>query len=388
MSGFSESSLERKLSDLNNSAQSIQQLSLWLIHHRKHYKSMVKMWFKELGKTQTSRKLTFLYLANDVVQNSKEKHPEIAKEFGGVMGKVVEHLGYIKDLDGKTIKAVARLLSIWQDRNIFDPKVQAHMAKIWTAKNLESSHSSSSGALNSSSDEPPPAKKSRTSDGSRRSSSTSQQSSGATNNAANSNNSSSPQKSTSQQIKEILSSSPEAGGAATTEATTGGGSPSAAEAAPVADPPEPEELIKAIQDLENAASSDAAVREQISRLPPEVSEPSHLDKIESAGEGRQLLVKVNQAMSLLTDYNDRLQQELKDRKKVDKMIADFLAAQKDLLAQAEERLELYRDKLDKINAVRDDLKSHIQSLPDLTKLPDVTGGLPPLPSAGDLFTAR
>ena len=120
-------------------------------------------------------------------------------------------------------------------------------------------------------------------------------------------------------------------------------------------------------------------------------------------------------MTLLTEYNERLSQELKDRKKVDKMIADFLAAQKDMLAQAEERLELYRyasqgqlllinrirfnfalpgislcsDKLDKVNSVKDDLQSHIQSLPDLTKLPDVTsGGLPPLPSAGDLFTAR
>ena len=67
-------------------------------------------------------------------------------------------------------------------------------------------------------------------------------------------------------------------------------------------------------------------------------------------------------------------------------ISDFLAAQKDLLAQAEERLEIYRDKLDKVNTIKDDLKSHIQSLPDLTQLPDVTGGLAPLPSAGDLFT--
>ena len=72
-----------------------------------------------------------------------------------------------------------------------------------------------------------------------------------------------------------------------------------------------------------------------------------------------------------------------------KMISDFLAAQKDLETQAEERLEQYRDKLDKVSAVRDDIKSHIQSLPDLTQLPDVTaGGLAPLPSAGDLFTAK
>jgi regulator of Ty1 transposition protein 103 len=42
----------------------------------------------------------------------------------------------------------------------------------------------------------------------------------------------------------------------------------------------------------------------------------------------------------------------------------------------------------KVNGIREDLKSHIQSLPDLTKLPDVTGGLAPLPSAGDLFTMK
>lgn len=93
-------------------------------------------------------------------------------------------------------------------------------------------------------------------------------------------------------------------------------------------------------------------------------------------------------MQLLNEYNERLQQELKDRKRVSKMIVDFMAAQRDLETQAEERLEQYRDKLDKVNAVRDDLKSHIQSLPDLTKLPDVTGGLAPLPSAGDLFMVK
>lgn len=93
-------------------------------------------------------------------------------------------------------------------------------------------------------------------------------------------------------------------------------------------------------------------------------------------------------MTLLNDYNGRLQQELKDRRRVEKMVGDFLIAQKDLLSQAEERLELYRDKLDKVNSFRDELKAHIQSLPDLTQLPDVTGGLAPLPSAGDLFTIR
>ena len=137
MSGYSDSVLERKLVDLNNSPQSIQQLSVWLIHHRKHYQSIVKCWFKELGKAKpNSRKLTFLYLANDVSQNSKKKHPEYSKEFGSVMKQVLEHLAVI-DLEEKTIKSIERLLKIWQDRAIFDSKIQADLSKIWTAKILE-----------------------------------------------------------------------------------------------------------------------------------------------------------------------------------------------------------------------------------------------------------
>merc|ERR1712020_272056 len=64
---------------------------------------------------------------------------------------------------------------------------------------------------------------------------------------------------------------------------------------PAEDPPEPEELIKALQDLENSASSDAVVREKIARLPPEVSETSHLGKLESSQEGQRLLVQVEEA---------------------------------------------------------------------------------------------
>ena len=44
----------------------------------------------------------------------------------------------------------------------------------------------------------------------------------------------------------------------------------------------------------------------------------------------------------------------------------------------------YKSKLEKVAVVRKELKSHIQSLPDLSLLPDMHG-LAPLPAAGDLF---
>lgn len=130
MSSFSEEALEKKLADLNNSQQSIQQLSLWLIHHRKHYHKIVSVWYKELHKTASNRKLTFLYLANDVVQNSRKKAPEFSKEFGHVMKKVLAHLSAMK-FDEKTIKSIGRLINIWKERNIFDAKVQTELGLIW-----------------------------------------------------------------------------------------------------------------------------------------------------------------------------------------------------------------------------------------------------------------
>lgn len=377
MSGYSDNVLERKFADLTNSPQSIQQLSVWLIHHRKHYQTIVKCWFKELGRAKpNARKLTFLYLANDVSQNSKKKHPEYSKEFGTVMKPVLEHLSVI-DLDGKIVKAIERLLKIWQDRNIFEPNIQSDLSRIWTAKILEA-------AAADNDDEPktppqPVAKKPKSENHHKSAEKRNSGSHKITNKIEQKKEEKKPlvvsatSRLSGEDIEEILRNS--------------GSSPLQSELSPSsADPPEPEELIKALQDLENSASSDAVVREKIARLPPEVSETSHLEKINSTDEGLELMAQVNNASTLLNEYNERLQQELKDRHKVGKMIKDFLAAQKDLLAQAEERLEIYRDKLDKVNTIKDDLKSHIQSLPDLTQLPDVTGGLAPLPSAGDLFT--
>jgi len=97
---------------------------------------------------------------------------------------------------------------------------------------------------------------------------------------------------------------------------------------------------------------------------------------------------VNEAVELITGYNGRLQQEMENRKLLTKMLHDFTASQKELLVQAETRLQEYTENLSKVYQVREELRSHIQSLPDLSQLPDVSAGLAPLPSAGDLFSLR
>ncbi|XP_023232549.1 regulation of nuclear pre-mRNA domain-containing protein 1B-like isoform X1 [Centruroides sculpturatus] len=344
MSGFTESALEKKLVELNNSQQSIQTLSLWLIHHRKHHKSIVQVWFKELKKAKPNRRLTFVYLANDVIQNSKKKGPEFSKEFSTILSKAFQHIS--PDIDDKTRHGLERVLSVWEDRSVYDSNQIEEFRQAL--------------AIKKQTQEPEPLPKKRK-----------------------------------VELPVVTSRDDEI----------------QSPRSPPGEPPDPEELIKALQDLENSASTDAAVREKIASLPPEVSDSSLLGKIQgnqvdfqvcedrgyslsdqpkitNKETAEKLSKQVDEACSLLADYNSRLSQELEDRKKVSKLLSDFTHSQKEILAQIEQKLEEYRDKLRRVTQVRNELKSHLQNLPDLTLLPSVTGGLAPLPSAGDLFSQR
>lgn len=52
-------------------------------------------------------------------------------------------------------------------------------------------------------------------------------------------------------------------------------------------------------------------------------------------------IQVNEAAQILHDYNTRLSVEMEERKKLTQMLKDFQAEQKELLAQAEQRLEVW-----------------------------------------------
>lgn len=68
------------------------------------------------------RKLTFMYLANDVIQNSKKKGPEFGQEFGNVLRKAFENMA-VPESDEKTRKSIERILQIWEERSVYEPKL-------------------------------------------------------------------------------------------------------------------------------------------------------------------------------------------------------------------------------------------------------------------------
>lgn len=372
MSGFTEAALEKKLSELNNSQQSIQTLSLWLIHHRKHHSTIVKIWYREFAKAKENRKLTFIYLANDVIQNSRKKGPEYGREFGHVLAHAFKHMGKAAS-DEKTQASLERLFTIWGERNIFDANLLSEFKKSFVGL-----HKKRPSGITSSK-EPPSKVPRHISDVDILESS-----------KENGKSREEPKtvetilrrerKKSESIANEVVQFDKE--GKKEVHITL---SP---KMGPVREPPEAEELIKAMQELENAASSDGFVREKIAQLPAEVSDASLISKITDQTQAMLLGKQVDEALQLLTEYNGRLAKEMEDRKTLTKLLLDYTAAQKELLVQAEERLQEYKEKLAKVYQVREELHSHIQSLPDISQLPNVSAGLAPLPSAGDLFSLR
>jgi len=352
MSGFSETSLSLKLAELNPSAPSIQGVSLWLLHHRKHYQTSVKVWYKELGNTKNEKKLTMLYLANDVVQNARKKYPEVPREFGKVMKSVFSHLAAL-ELGPKTEASIDRLVKIWRERQIFEKQVTLDIEKVWRAKGRVSAKTRPRPPSSS----PPPRKKER----------------------LHSPHPPSPSKT---DLTDLFSDSEDPNHEQSQIPDHNSNCDTNGQESPTT-PPDSDDLISALQHLEASASSDAAVRESIAKLPPELSDVATVEKVATEDQAREQLVQLEAASSLLTQYNKRLEEELRDRTRVGKMVADFLTAQKDLLVQAEERLEVYRDKLDKVNQVRTELEAHLASLPDIPTLPTQADMLP---STEKLFT--
>lgn len=115
---FNTENLEKKLIQLNDSQQSIQTLSLWLIHHRKHHKSVVQIWYKALRQgmlivsnvvlfvltsviltaKEPAKRLTLMYLANDVIQNMRKKGPEYSKEFATILKPAFEIVARLEQI--------------------------------------------------------------------------------------------------------------------------------------------------------------------------------------------------------------------------------------------------------------------------------------------------
>nr|GEV95778.1 regulation of nuclear pre-mRNA domain-containing protein 1B-like [Tanacetum cinerariifolium] len=97
-------------------------LSRSCISHRKKAKQIVEIWHKSFKSAQQAQHVSFLYLANDILQNSRRKGNEFVNEFWKVIPSTLKHVNENGDDNGK--KAASRLVGIWEDRRVFGSRGQ------------------------------------------------------------------------------------------------------------------------------------------------------------------------------------------------------------------------------------------------------------------------
>lgn len=114
---FNAQILVDKLARLNNSQQSIETLSHWCIFHMNKAKQVVETWDRQFHCSPREQRLSFLYLANDILQNSRRKGSEFVAEFWKVLPDALKDVIENGDDFGKN--AALRLVNIWDERKVF-----------------------------------------------------------------------------------------------------------------------------------------------------------------------------------------------------------------------------------------------------------------------------
>ncbi|XP_059640020.1 uncharacterized protein LOC132282378 [Cornus florida] len=136
-SSFNPQILVEKLAKLNNSQQSIETLSHWCIFHMNKAKQVVETWARQFHCSPREQRLAFLYLANDILQNSRRKGSEFVGEFWKVLPDALRDVTESGDEFGK--HAALRLISIWEERKVFGSRGQILKEEL-VGKHLENSN--------------------------------------------------------------------------------------------------------------------------------------------------------------------------------------------------------------------------------------------------------
>ncbi|XAR58307.1 hypothetical protein NMG60_11026753 [Bertholletia excelsa] len=136
-SSFNSQILVDKLARLNNSQQSIETLSHWCIFHMNKAKQVVETWDRQFHCSPHEQRLAFLYLANDILQNSRRKGSEFVGEFWKVLPDALRDVIQNGDEFGRN--AAMRLIGIWEERKVFGSRGQI-LKEEFVGRHLENSN--------------------------------------------------------------------------------------------------------------------------------------------------------------------------------------------------------------------------------------------------------
>ncbi|VDM97998.1 unnamed protein product [Thelazia callipaeda] len=355
MAGFSEAAMSKRLQTLNTTQQSVQMMSMWLLHHQKnHAQTIVKVWLQEIQKeTKPARLVNLLYLANDVIQNSRKHCAHFMGMFYENLEPAFRHVSTHADADA--VVAMKKILRVFRERQIYpdnkvDRLVNAVASSLSGIRLVE--FNIELGGTNLSSEN---IQKSRLTP-------TTPPNTGKTMDSPS--HSSTPiVHSDSPEPKKCKVDSENFDVKIMTRVT--------------------EEVIALLKKLEDPPSADAETRQLIASFPETIANPALLKPIKDESQAVELLKKIKEAEPVVKEYCKRLSTEMEDRRTLQQLLPDYFDFLKASAIRNDEMLRSVREKVEKLEQEKMSVKEHFDSLPDLANLP--TGALQPLPSLGELF---
>ncbi|KAK4502358.1 hypothetical protein PRZ48_005783 [Zasmidium cellare] len=126
---YSDDAVKAKLAALNETQDSIVTVAQWIMFHRRHADRTASLWLNRLQESpSTSKRLNLIYLANEVVQQSRARSKtDFLVAFEPIIAEAASlaYKGASQDIQGK----LRRVIEVWRERRIFDPQIQTTIEK-------------------------------------------------------------------------------------------------------------------------------------------------------------------------------------------------------------------------------------------------------------------
>ncbi|KAL8928776.1 MAG: hypothetical protein Q9208_001554 [Pyrenodesmia sp. 3 TL-2023] len=120
---YTDDAVKAKLSSLNETQESIVSVAQWIMFHRRHADRTCAIWLERMRETTVNKRLTLIYLANEVVQQSKARRKDdFLVAFSPVIAEATAtaYKGATNDVQDK----IRRTVEVWSQRRIFDKPIQ------------------------------------------------------------------------------------------------------------------------------------------------------------------------------------------------------------------------------------------------------------------------
>ncbi|KAF2430755.1 DUF618-domain-containing protein [Tothia fuscella] len=120
---YTDDAVKAKLSALNETQEAIVTVAQWIMFHRKYAARTAELWLQRLKESLAPKRLNLLYLANEVVQQSKaRKKVDFLTAFAPIIAEAtaIAYKGATIDIQQK----IRRVVEVWRQRVIFDPPIQ------------------------------------------------------------------------------------------------------------------------------------------------------------------------------------------------------------------------------------------------------------------------